>query len=695
MPKAEVKITEIAEFEPERVDGVGKGANGFPILMLKSIDTEVDTLDDVTTPTATKAADAADRKDCETCAGEGKILQGNRDCPDCKATGKAPKIGESMKQFLENVAKESEGTAPSGSGPTPAADCPTCSGYGKINNGSFDSLDCPDCGGTGKDQATTNPAELKTMAADAGRVSVGDPQGREKIDKAAADSCPGCDKAMSNGSNYCAQCGAKVQKGSDFDVDGFRPSNYRPDPDETVQCPKCECMNDTDAAYCDQCGHQLAGDNKVVTVKADATKADGVVTDGGATFSGMNPAVSATTDTTLANITGDATADDGGPGPLDPVPGSPEWEAFDAATATQAAQALMQAAELSRTFAQRESIEVAAGEGNDIYDAKAAAVAMAGVSDALGIMAQLAFHEGLEATKGLEDGDAAKAGKRLSGKSVAALAAARDHLNLVLGNDDPALAEDDDDDSKQSGKSAASKYIASANKALLTEEIDTMSTDELEKVLDARDERLVELIADAIKGKSADDQAASVANAKGENADSKKKKPKADVTDLEDESDAEGDNDSASGVNQAVGAAKAEADVTDAEPVAELTEEEIAAKQAAKEAKQALKAARKAEKEAAENAAVAKAIAEGVAEATEAVRTLQERLATVEKMAAPSNIVRTRPQEDMTKSVERDELEMRLAQLERTARETPDNDIRKASREQAAEIRTKITSLSA
>ena len=84
-----------------------------------------------------------------------------------------------------------------------------------------------------------------------------------------------------------------------------------------------------------------------------------------------------------------------------------------------------------------------------------------------------------------------------------------------------------------------------------------------------------------------------------------------------------------------------------------------------------------------------------MAEATEAVRTLQERLATVEKMAAPSNIVRTRPQEDMTKSVERDELEMRLAQLERTARETPDNDIRKASREQAAEIRTKITSLSA
>ena len=41
MPKTEVTITEIEEFTPERVDGVGKGANGFPILMLKAVDGEV------------------------------------------------------------------------------------------------------------------------------------------------------------------------------------------------------------------------------------------------------------------------------------------------------------------------------------------------------------------------------------------------------------------------------------------------------------------------------------------------------------------------------------------------------------------------------------------------------------------------------------------------------------------------------
>jgi hypothetical protein len=40
-------ITELASFEPTRVDGVHTPANGFPILMMKSIETEV-----VTTPAA-------------------------------------------------------------------------------------------------------------------------------------------------------------------------------------------------------------------------------------------------------------------------------------------------------------------------------------------------------------------------------------------------------------------------------------------------------------------------------------------------------------------------------------------------------------------------------------------------------------------------------------------------------------------
>ena len=84
MPKTEVTITEIEEFTPERVDGVGKGANGFPILMLKAVDGEVveseTTLDEVVTELG--KADDDDGASCKTCKGDGKIMQGNRKCPE-------------------------------------------------------------------------------------------------------------------------------------------------------------------------------------------------------------------------------------------------------------------------------------------------------------------------------------------------------------------------------------------------------------------------------------------------------------------------------------------------------------------------------------------------------------------------------------------------------------------------------------
>lgn len=55
--KAEVEITELASIEPTRVDGVGQPANGFPILMMKSI-----------APAAEPAAKAADPTGCGCCA---------------------------------------------------------------------------------------------------------------------------------------------------------------------------------------------------------------------------------------------------------------------------------------------------------------------------------------------------------------------------------------------------------------------------------------------------------------------------------------------------------------------------------------------------------------------------------------------------------------------------------------------------
>jgi hypothetical protein len=662
MPKAETIITEIEEFEPSRVDGVGKGANGFPILMLKGIEAEVEVV---------KADD--ERKKCSTCDGSGKIMDGHRDCPDCKGFGKSPKVGETAKQYFEAM-KES-GVAPS---TAPAElteqDCPTCKGSGTIRDNTHDGKMCPDCGGTGIDQTMTNAKELSAVDADTGKISVGDPEGRERIDK--SDGCPGCAVAMDNGDKECATCGTKVEKGND--ADGFRPADYKPDADETVECPKCERMNSMDAAFCDQCGHELMGDHHVtvdgVSLDEDddtktAEKAmDPIIAPDATVFSAPNPMLAA-----------DEAEE------ADPYPGSPAWETVDAATATAAATALMTAAELIRKFGQRESIEVAAGEGNDLYDATTSEAALMGVTHALGIMAQMAFHEGIEARKSADE-TVEKAGKRISGKSITALAAARDHLNMVLGEDDPAKKDKEYD----RGDSASAIDVESVDKALLTKEIEDMSTDELEKVLNARDERLVEVLSGVLKGEVSEEEAPSVDTEEATDEITKESKKS-------DDEEAE--------VAKSDVACKGCGEMCKADDIncmkcgmamkAELTEDEIEAKLARKEAKKALKAAEKAEKEAAENAAVQKAIAEGVAEATAAVIALQERLSTVEKMAAPSTIVRTRPQDAFAKSTERDELDMRIAHLERVARETPDQDIRKAAREEAKELRDQMSSLSA
>ena len=719
----EVTITEISEFEPSRVDGVGKGANGFPILMLKQIDAEK----------------ADDRADCKTCNGDGKIRAGHVTCPDCHGSGKAPMVGESAKAYMEFAAatvaaKDVAGSAPSGSGPTPAHACPTCKGMGVLpqDAGTPKEKQCTDCGGTGLDQATTNPKELNAVDAPAGSITEG-AGGKETDDgfndapiesgvKSAdisldeARDLLGLDKATISAADQNDapdSAFAFIEKGGKKDSSGKTvPRSLRHFYIGDAAHVRNALARASQSPFGDQAMPAIKAAAKKFGIEVSAEKAAAPVS--GSVYSAPNPAladpVSQGTDpatgdygatATGAPVVGGTTdSDDAVPDVDDStIPGSPAWEAVDAATATQAALALMTAAELIRTFSQREMQEVVAGEGNDVFDANSASMALCAVQDALGVMAQMAFHEGLEAAKSLPDDETVeKAGRRLAGKTIAALAAARDkaadlanHIGGVLGDDDPKKA-------KSGIKSAADID------ELISKEIDDMTGDELLRLLDERDAQKAAAAAEAEAEKATAqdvDNKDSIAGGKAANSKAKGKDPKADDKDLEDEAEDNDDGtpDSPKGAAKSTEeetvtedtevAEKAEAEV--AEPV-ELTPEQIEAKKARKALKKQLREAKEAEKIAAETAALTKALEESKAEAEKAVKALEERLATVEKMAAPSNIVRTAPVEAQNVAKARDETELRIAALQREARETPDPTVRAGNLEMIKELRAGLVS---
>lgn len=652
----DVAITELLEIDPDRVDAVSSPANGTEWLILKAID-DSETVADVEAVLAEVAKADADEDACDACDGEGLVKDTEAKCTKCRGTGIMPKVGMSEKELAE-AAKE-KGVAASGQPTVHATNCPTCKGTGSVPYGGKDQSECPDCDGTGKDSTAPPADKLARVDGDGHKIHVGDAKGREKVDKALDDSV--CDD------DHCEVC--KEEFGDDLvEKKKLNASARNSLPDSAFALPGRKYpINDENHARNalarvaqngtpeEQAKVKAAVHRKFPNIgESDASKA------AGDTFTAPNSALAA-----MATKVG---GDDSSGSDADPAaPGSPAWEAVDAQIAHDAALALKTASELIRQFAQREATEVAVGEGNDIFDTMEAESALCGVSHALGIMAQMAFHEGLEAAKSLDDADVVeKAGKRLSTKSVAALAAARDHISELLGNDDPAKSDKKD---MTSGKSAADKFIDSANKALLSKEIDNMTADELIKLLDERDA-----------------QKAAEAAEKGTSAEVTADEVTIEVTD------------------DTVEVTTEEATKAETEEVAdavELSPEEIEAKKARKDAKKALKAAQEAEKQAAVHAATAKAIEEAVTKATVAVDSLKEqlaeakqatedRLSTVEKMAAPSDIVRTRPVEALNKSAERDARDLEIAKFENLAKNTTELELRRGYLDRAKALRAEL-----
>jgi hypothetical protein len=303
------------------------------------------------------------------------------------------------------------------------------------------------------------------------------------------------------------------------------------------------------------------------------------------------------------------------------VPGSPTWEAADADTAAQAAAALMQAADLIRTFAGREGAEVAAGAGSDLIDEFDALSALDAVTCALGIMARLAFLEGAEAQKAVT-----KAGKVLSAKNVDAIRAAIQALEDILTSAAGGSTNTD-------GEGAAEK--AQEDNLAMTRDDVIALLDELKSARKA--------------------------------ARSAKKARKA--------------------------AKKAQADEN-------MTDEERAAQAAAAAEKKAAKAAVKTAKTAAKESAATPVTVDDIRETVvkgidEMLRPILDRLATVEKMAAPGGPVKTRTPGALHKSEERDRLELAAAEFVRKADATSDTALRQGYLEKAKSVQAQIAALTA
>jgi uncharacterized coiled-coil protein SlyX len=707
----EMTVTELVEITPDRVDAVGSPANGTEFLILKSLD----------------SAAEKSHPTCDVCNGD--KTSGDL-CKKCRGTGLMPRVGMTVKDLAEAV-KASDGIAPSGTQVPIKHDCPTCKGTGILKTAGDENHPCPDCDGSGRDgQYASGTNEVDGFP---GSLSVGDPQHREKADKALCDdqSCEACKSAWEDMEVEKAKLKYAQRKKLPKSAFAIPATRSYPIHDEAharnalarvSQFGTPEEKAQVSAAVHRRYPNIEVGGKDSAEKASDVVEKDGVV-------SGSNPFLGATVTTDTPSDSSDD-GDDDGDAQIDSFILSGLLAVADALCDIMTAQKL--------------------DPDHDEVNGKV----MAHIEDAKAMINHAIVDQAMDSAgykSALE-----KAGERLSAKSVTHITKTRDaanqlvnHLTELLGDYDPSKQED------SAGKSASEKFMDRANKELLTKEIDEMTGEELIKLLDERDEanragKEVETTqtevettqtevettqpkgdeTEAEKGKPAADEHEAVANAKAENSKAKGKKPKEEEDDLEDEVDHmadaahkakpeveereavsnakrekskakkpkdendkledeadQGTDTSASGTRDADGGAKSVSEESTSE---EFTPEEIEANQAVKAAKKEAKRAKKAAIETAEQAKIAKAITETVAQTAEVVKGLQDELEAMKQRLVPSDVSRTRPPEVVEKAAEHDALELEAARWERLADTTPEHEFRKEYRDRARAVRVKL-----
>ena len=159
-------------------------------------------------------------------------------------------------------------------------------------------------------------------------------------------------------------------------------------------------------------------------------------------------------------------------GPAAETPGSMPWESYDAATLRQVAECLAGCCSALDNIAERERTEARVADVGDLSNARDLEEAASALEFALGVAARLSYHEAAEgeATKSAS-GELAKVGRTLSGKNMAALRAAHDHLGAVI---DGAKGKDNDDeetiDMASVTKDELGELVVKSVKAVLDQE---------------------------------------------------------------------------------------------------------------------------------------------------------------------------------------------------------------------------------
>ena len=403
----EVDVTEIVEFDPSLVSGVGNPANGTKFLLLK----------------------ATAGPDCPTCKDTGKIMEGNRDCPDCDGPAAKSESAEA-----DEIEDEVTGSAVKDLSDKERKAMPTSNfafvdakggkhlpihdeGHTRAAIGRFNQQDFSGAKG--------DPAKAKAKAATKIKAAAGkhgiDLDEKSNVAQAAKSTGVPDESVAEPKENGHLATGTSGLAGAMTDGEAETISHVPNNQTASSESGVISHLEGGESAYVipAEARQDLTKGLAVATLHAAI---DQIAAQRELMKDGKYLQVTPPTDAATA------------------TPGSMPWESYDSATLAQVAMCLSGCCNAIDAIQQREQIEALNGNPGDQCDAWDLQDAEQALHFAMGIAARLAFSEAASAAQG---GDSAtksvqemsvveKVYRRMTVGDKSALQAAHDHLSSVL-----------------------------------------------------------------------------------------------------------------------------------------------------------------------------------------------------------------------------------------------------------------------